>query len=91
MKEDAEATKECFEAEKAHWIDEKEKVIRYQKQLQLNYVQVIIILIMNITRKSIWGIYRIEMLIIIQSNSKYISYHFRCIKEIKHWKPKLRH
>ena len=40
MKEDAEATKECFEAEKAHWIDEKEKVIRYQKQLQLNYVQV---------------------------------------------------
>ena len=40
MKEEAEATKECFEAEKAHWIDEKEKVIRYQKQLQLNYVQV---------------------------------------------------
>ena len=40
LKEDAEATKECFEAEKAHWIDEKEKVIRYQKQLQLNYVQV---------------------------------------------------
>ena len=41
MKEEAETTKECFEAEKAHWIDEKEKVIRYQKQLQLNYVQVI--------------------------------------------------
>ena len=40
LKEEAEATKECFEAEKAHWIDEKEKVIRYQKQLQLNYVQV---------------------------------------------------
>merc|ERR1739848_739954 len=39
LKEDAEATKECFEAEKTHWIDEKEKVIRYQKQLQLNYVQ----------------------------------------------------
>ena len=52
LKEDAEATKECFEAEKAHWIDEKEKVIRYQKQLQLNYVQVIIILLMNITRIS---------------------------------------
>lgn len=28
-----------FETEKAHWLDEKEKVIRYQKQLQLNYVQ----------------------------------------------------
>ena len=40
LKDDAEATKECFEAEKTHWIDEKEKVIRYQKQLQLNYVQV---------------------------------------------------
>ena len=40
LKEDSETTKECFEAEKTHWIDEKEKVIRYQKQLQLNYVQV---------------------------------------------------
>lgn len=28
-----------FEAERIHWLDEKEKVIRYQKQLQLNYVQ----------------------------------------------------
>ena len=28
-----------FEREKTHWLDEKEKVIRYQKQLQLNYVQ----------------------------------------------------
>ena len=40
LKEESETTKECFEAEKTHWIDEKEKVIRYQKQLQLNYVQV---------------------------------------------------
>ena len=40
LKEESEATKECFEAEKTHWLDEKEKVIRYQKQLQLNYVQV---------------------------------------------------
>merc|ERR1712008_223769 len=32
-------TKETFETEKTHWLDEKEKVIRYQKQLQLNYVQ----------------------------------------------------
>jgi chromosome segregation ATPase len=39
LKEESETTKECFEAEKTHWIDEKEKVIRYQKQLQLNYVQ----------------------------------------------------
>ena len=30
---------ETFETEKATWLDEKEKVIRYQKQLQLNYVQ----------------------------------------------------
>ncbi|XP_023346466.1 NEDD4-binding protein 3-B [Eurytemora carolleeae] len=31
--------KENFEVEKVNWLDEKEKVIRYQKQLQLNYVQ----------------------------------------------------
>ena len=31
--------KQNFEVEKANWLDEKEKVIRYQKQLQLNYVQ----------------------------------------------------
>merc|ERR1711997_154852 len=35
LKEESETTKECFEAEKTHWIDEKEKVIRYQKQLKL--------------------------------------------------------
>ena len=29
---------ESFEVEKANWLSEKEKVIRYQKQLQLNYV-----------------------------------------------------
>ena len=33
------AFRKTFETEKAHWLDEKEKVIRYQKQLQLNYVQ----------------------------------------------------
>ena len=30
---------ESFEKEKEQWLDEKNKVIRYQKQLQLNYVQ----------------------------------------------------
>ena len=30
---------QLFESERSHWLDEKEKVIRYQKQLQLNYVQ----------------------------------------------------
>lgn len=39
LKNEASETKETFETEKAHWLDEKEKVIRYQKQLQLNYVQ----------------------------------------------------
>ena len=39
LKSEASETKETFETEKAHWLDEKEKVIRYQKQLQLNYVQ----------------------------------------------------
>ena len=29
---------EQFEVETANWLSEKEKVIRYQKQLQLNYV-----------------------------------------------------
>ena len=31
--------RENYEVEKVNWLDEKEKVIRYQKQLQLNYVQ----------------------------------------------------
>ncbi|QQP51605.1 Leucine zipper putative tumor suppressor 2 -like protein-like Protein, partial [Caligus rogercresseyi] len=39
LKTEAYTCKENFEVEKAHWLDEKEKVIRYQKQLQLNYVQ----------------------------------------------------
>lgn len=39
LKTEASETKETFETEKTHWLDEKEKVIRYQKQLQLNYVQ----------------------------------------------------
>ena len=34
-KNEASETKGTFETEKAHWLDEKEKVIRYQKQLQL--------------------------------------------------------
>ena len=36
---EVEQFKQNFEVEKANWLDEKEKVIRYQKQLQLNYVQ----------------------------------------------------
>lgn len=39
LRTEAIESKEIFESEKAHWLDEKEKVIRYQKQLQLNYVQ----------------------------------------------------
>ncbi|GAB6025405.1 hypothetical protein CHUAL_011150 [Chamberlinius hualienensis] len=31
--------REAFELERIQWLEEKEKVIRYQKQLQLNYVQ----------------------------------------------------
>ena len=40
LKEETDLRQENFETEKASWLDEKEKVIRYQKQLQLNYVQV---------------------------------------------------
>jgi hypothetical protein len=40
LKDEADLHQETFETEKASWLDEKEKVIRYQKQLQLNYVQV---------------------------------------------------
>lgn len=39
LKIEATESKAFFETEKTHWLDEKEKVIRYQKQLQLNYVQ----------------------------------------------------
>ena len=39
LKDEVDRYKENFEVEKANWLDEKEKVIRYQKQLQLNYVQ----------------------------------------------------
>merc|ERR1739838_1095175 len=39
LKNEASENKETFETEKQVWMDEKEKVIRYQKQLQLNYVQ----------------------------------------------------
>ena len=39
LKTEASLSKETFETEKSMWLDEKEKVIRYQKQLQLNYVQ----------------------------------------------------
>ncbi|KAK3095538.1 hypothetical protein FSP39_015871 [Pinctada imbricata] len=34
-----EEVQDNFEKEKEQWLDEKNKVIRYQKQLQLNYVQ----------------------------------------------------
>ena len=39
LREEVDKYKENFEVEKVNWLDEKEKVIRYQKQLQLNYVQ----------------------------------------------------
>lgn len=34
-----ESKRDLFEDERERWLEEKEKVIRYQKQLQLNYVQ----------------------------------------------------
>ncbi len=39
LRADLDRHRETFETEKGHWLEEKEKVIRYQKQLQLNYVQ----------------------------------------------------
>lgn len=39
LREELDRFRKNFEVEKANWLDEKEKVIRYQKQLQLNYVQ----------------------------------------------------
>lgn len=33
--------KDSFEEERVQWLDEKEKVIRFQKQLQSNYIQMI--------------------------------------------------
>ncbi|XP_062604883.1 leucine zipper putative tumor suppressor 2 homolog [Saccostrea cucullata] len=39
LKEGLMGKNELFEKEKEQWLDEKNKVIRYQKQLQLNYVQ----------------------------------------------------
>ena len=38
LKSDCDHQRENFEVETANWLSEKEKVIRYQKQLQLNYV-----------------------------------------------------
>ena len=38
LKSDCDHQRESFEVETANWLSEKEKVIRYQKQLQLNYV-----------------------------------------------------
>jgi uncharacterized protein (DUF3084 family) len=38
LKAEMDTEKENFEIETANWLSEKEKVIRYQKQLQLNYV-----------------------------------------------------
>ena len=37
--EDVTSLRAEFERERAQWLDEKNKVIRYQKRLQLNYVQ----------------------------------------------------
>ena len=48
LRDEAQVHQETFETEKASWMDEKEKVIRYQKQLQLNYVQVNSILLIKI-------------------------------------------
>lgn len=39
LREEVGRFRKNFDVEKANWLDEKEKVIRYQKQLQLNYVQ----------------------------------------------------
>ena len=39
LREQLDDVKDNFEKEKEQWLDEKNKVIRYQKQLQLNYVQ----------------------------------------------------
>lgn len=39
LKIDMENKKRDFEVERRKWSEEKEKVLRYQKQLQLNYVQ----------------------------------------------------
>jgi hypothetical protein len=39
MRRELREERENFEAERANWLEEKEKVIKYQKQLQLNYVQ----------------------------------------------------
>ena len=38
LKIELDTQRENFELETANWLSEKEKVIRYQKQLQLNYV-----------------------------------------------------
>lgn len=39
LKEEIEAKTKKFEDEKIVWAQEKEKVLRYQRQLQMNYVQ----------------------------------------------------
>ena len=39
LREQLDDVQDNFEKEKEQWLDEKNKVIRYQKQLQLNYVQ----------------------------------------------------
>ncbi|ESO99065.1 hypothetical protein LOTGIDRAFT_173993 [Lottia gigantea] len=39
VKEQLDDSHGTFEKEREQWLDEKNKVIRYQKQLQLNYVQ----------------------------------------------------
>ncbi|KAL5022908.1 hypothetical protein ScPMuIL_002063 [Solemya velum] len=39
MKQVFESERDIFEKDKGQWLEEKNKVVRYQKQLQLNYVQ----------------------------------------------------
>jgi len=39
LKDELSAERAEFEVERATWAEEKEKVLRYQRQLQLNYVQ----------------------------------------------------
>jgi len=41
LREELERTKDEIEEERCQWLEEKEKVIRYQKQLQSNYMQML--------------------------------------------------
>lgn len=39
LKQEFDESKKVFEKERLIWTEEKEKVLRYQKQLQVNYIQ----------------------------------------------------